>query len=404
MTGVRVAITGVGMVTPLGNNAAESWQGLVAGRSAVRWLTPEDHVHGMAGNGPPGMKRWFGAPVREIQTDEPRSVQFLNSAAQEAIAQANLHAGDLTQAGLVIGASKADLNWLDEAWREPPLASSHPFAWEPCAAAHLLANRLNCQGPVLHPVAACATGLTAIIRGAELIQQGTASVVLAGSVDAALHPGLLMSYQRLGVLASPGENPARCCKPFDEHRAGFAVGEGAAVVVLEAWDHARQRGAIPLAEWIGGGLASDPTGLTTIDSNGTALAELLQRLLKRLQLSAGDLDAVNVHGTATKMNDAAEAAALSQIFNHSCVAPLGWGLKGAIGHLMGAAGSVETAAAVLALAHQQWPATVNHEHTIADCPLRFRSETNDTSLRHVLKVSLGFGGHVAAGILRRAPR
>lgn len=412
MQPVRVAVTGVGLVTPLGWGREPTWRGLRDARSAVDWLTFPESAAGVASTplnpAAPVAPRWFGAAAtHESWGLRPSAHNMALAAARDAICQAQLDEEPrrLEQAAVVLGASKADMSWVDLAWRTP-VACSPVDLWralQPGAPAQLLAGLIGAQGQVLCPVAACASGLVAVIRGANLIQEGACSIALAGSADAALHPGLLASYRRLGVLADPGENPAGSCRPFDAERKGFAVGEGAGVLVLEDWNHAQRRGAQPLAEWIDGGLASDPTGLTTIDETGAPLAELVQRVLDRAQIRAKDVDAVQVHGTATRMNDEAEAAALRAVFRGVPRTPLGWGLKGAIGHLMGAAGSVESAACVLALHHHQWPATVNHRQPLPDCPLEFRQSTSDQRpLRTVLKLSLGFGGHLAAGVWRRA--
>jgi 3-oxoacyl-[acyl-carrier-protein] synthase II len=240
-----------------------------------------------------------------------------------------------------------------------------------------------------------------MIRSAELIRSGACQTALAGGTDASLHPGLLASYRRLGVLAQPGDDPTGCCRPFDRTRTGFAVGEGAGVIVLEEWEHALSRGAQPLAEWVDGRLGGDPSGLTLVDASGGALAGLVRRLLAAAELPPEQISCVCVHGTGTELNDSAESAALRQILgSHASGIPV-FGVKGALGHLMGAAGAVETAVSILAVRDQTFPGTANFRRADSGQGIHVQPETrNDVTISSLLKLSLGFGGQLAAGIIR----
>jgi len=421
----RIAITGIGLVTPLGLTREETWEGLLAGRRAVQWIDdapPENSL-------PIGRRhRLFGARVPLERSLTSRMACFARRAAREAVEQAGVSQAELRQAACVIGTSKIDLRHFDYWARQfSPAAShneederagfvpvgkvddlaSHPGPYEvlfPDSIASAVAADYQCEAAVLCPVAACATGLVSIIQAAHLIQDGHCPVALAGSADASLHSGLLASYRRLGVLAQPGEDPARCCRPFDESRTGFAVGEGAAILVLEDWQHARQRGASILAEWIDGIIASGCSDLIRIDRTGRDVAISLKRLLQRNALSPSQIDLVSVHGTATRLNDEVEAAAFADLFS-TCHAPVpAFGIKGAMGHLMGAAGTVELAASLLALVHQTIPPTVNLETqspAFQNMPLSFNAHTPPaTELRSLLKLSLGFGGTIAAALIQ----
>ncbi|MCA8995539.1 MAG: hypothetical protein KDA80_01075, partial [Planctomycetaceae bacterium] len=345
----RIAITGLGLVTPLAGDAERTWKRLLAGQTAGCWISPED----LGTTHPKLLKNicWFGAPVQGFHSARSRLIAFAEQATREAIEGAKLTTRELEHAVCVIGTSKPDLTAIDH--------SGYPFQdVYPSSAAHHVAALWNCQRGALAPVAACATGLLSVHRAAELIREGVSPIAIAGSTDASLHPGLLASYQRLGVLAAPGDSPGSCCRPFDQNRDGFLVGEGAGILVLEDWAHARARGANVLAEWIVGRCVSDPTGLTLIDSTGTPVVRCLEQLFQGTRVPARESIAINVHGTATELNDLAEGNAIRRFFKGN--PPNCFGIKGAIGHLMGAAGAVELVCCVLALRDQQIPVSANH--------------------------------------------
>ncbi len=383
----QVVVTGIGLVTPFGAGREISWSAIRDGRSAVDWFAADDR----SGSRPRRL-RWAGAsaPAELLASVEP-VVSMAVVAAREAMAHAGLT--DISEhGGCVIGTSKLGL-------RSFTRAVPHEF-W-PNAAALAVASNWDLRGPALCPVAACATGLVSLIRGTDLIRSGECGVVLAGSSDASLVPIVLGSFQRLGVLARGFEEPATACRPFDAERSGFVIGEGAAVMVLEDREHAVARGANILAEFVAAGLASDPSGLTQIDPDGTSLAWLIRDVLRRADVSLDEIDAINLHGTATRANDIAEARAVRSAFGSVAVRLACSSQKGAIGHLLGAAGSVESAFAVLALRDQVVPPTINLRTPDPQCDLDYvPNESRPMRLRNVLKLSLGFGGHVAVGLFR----
>ena len=398
----RIAITGIGLVTPLGLDAETTWNSLLQGSTAGRWLEliPSEQRSAW---------RQFGAPVQlehaAIEKPLPKSIQFALRAAHEAIDQAQLTDTDLAAAGCVIGTSKADFEAVDRtlsSLRHRVDQDPNLSALFPSTPATEVAHCYRMGGPQLCPVAACATGLVSLIRAANLIRHGTVKSVICGSTDASLHSGLLASYRRLGVLAQPHDDPSAACRPFDRHRTGFLVGEGAGMFVIEDWQSALARGATPLAEWIDGQIGSDPTGITQISESGIGLTQVVRRLLDRNGRRPKDIRAVSYHGTATRMNDLAEANALSRLCGGAHHVPIGFGIKGAIGHLMGAAGAVETAVSVLALQHQQLPPTANFSAPDPDCPISVTNHATEFgNAEYLLKTSLGFGGHLAVGLLKR---
>ncbi len=440
-----VVITGIGMVTPLGVTRESTWSALLAGTRAGAVLCPARL--GPAWEGIAPSPTWRGCPVPRTWDDagEPIIGDAL-IAAREAVAHAHLDRVDPERWGCVMGASKGGMHmavplfakqWLSRqrnlarvaaggvddlvtSFLEPPDrldADVGQAAWNglpenalmqiwPDAPSTAIAREFNIRGPVLAPAAACATGLVSLIRGAELIRSGVCDVVLCGSSDASLQPSLLASYRRLGVLARRGD-PQTACQPFDKDRQGFLVGEGAAVIVIESRAHAEQRGATPLAEFVAGRTFSDGAGVAGLDESAEGLSRAIEGVTQAGGLTAAEVDLINLHGTGTAQNDRTEVAALARVLAGKRMRGVCCAVKGAIGHLMGAAGSVETALAILSLRDQVAPPTTNLRSYAADleeiCPLTFTGEApTPRRIDTVLKTSLGFGGPVAAVLLRRA--
>jgi 3-oxoacyl-[acyl-carrier-protein] synthase II len=399
-----VLLTGLGLVTPLGGDRDSSWRRLLAGEVAVRPLIADglgQLVEGSAaGRDPAG---WVGAPA--VGVAEPRSAEpvvgLALRAAREALADAGL-AGDATldreRCGCVVGTSKGGLVSVRralhgdvDAWATVP----------PAAAAQAVAREARFGGPLLCPVLACATGLAALVRGAELVRDGTCDLVLAGSSDASLLDVVVGSFRRLGVHASGGR--AARCRPFDARRDGFVVGEGAAIVVLESADHAQRRGAEACAEWLGGRTYGDATGLMQLDPEGSALVRAIDDTLRAAGRDREEVTAAFLHGTGTPTNDLVETRALHRAFGDHARRIVGCGVKGSIGHLLGAAGSVETALAVQALRDGVVPPTTGLDERDPACDLDLAPVARPFDAGLVLKTSLGFGGHVAVGLLGPAP-
>lgn len=409
--GRQVVVTGIGLVTPFGVGREISWSAIRAGRSAFDWFEPEDRSNSRSRR-----LRWAGAsaPAELLVSSEP-VVAMAVVAAREAVTHAGL--ADISErSGCVIGTSKLGLRSFARAvghvsnvpGQQATIQQNRdghvknvPHEYWPNSAALAVASEWNLRGPALCPVAACATGLVSLIRGADLIRSGECDVVLAGSSDASLVPIVLGSFQRLGVMARGFEEPSTACRPFDADRSGFVVGEGAAVLVLEDREHAVARGANILAEFVAAGMASDPSGMTQVDPDGTSLAWLIRDVLRRANVSPEEIDAINLHGTATRANDIAETRAMRAAFGSAADRVACSSQKGAIGHLLGAAGSVESAFAVLALRDQVVPPTINLRTADPKCDLDYvANEARPLWLHNVLKLSLGFGGHVAVGLFR----
>jgi 3-oxoacyl-[acyl-carrier-protein] synthase II len=404
----RIAVTGIGLVTPHGAGVDASWEGLRSGRLAVRELTLEELLPEgaplLAAEGP-WRDGWAGAPAvcgEEQESCGEPAIGLSLRAAAEAAGAARLHAVDPLRRACIFGTSKGGLQTF--ARLRVDRGASESDLWRmvpPGAAAEEIARRLDCRGPLLAPVAACATGLVAMIRGVGLLRSGDCDVALAGAGDASLQLPALASFRRLGVQADLSSGAERACRPCDARRSGFLVGEGAGAVVLERYDDAVRRGAPILAEWVDALERCDPAGLTVLPRDPECLVRLIRDLLRRCRLEPKGIQGVSLHATGTRMNDAYETQALSGVFGDSG-SPLGFGLKGGIGHLLGAAGSVETVASICALRDQRLPPTVNLDHPAPDCPFPLTGAVaQPRRLEHLLKISLGFGGHLAACVLRR---
>jgi len=409
----RIVITGIGMVTPAGPDRESTWRNLCEGHTFTRRLNPVDFAFtGEEVERFESVLQLAGAPAQLTAPSagdrDDRVVQLARRAAEEALidARLTLPLKCPERAAAVVGTSKGGLRTFTRAWKErignrPP----ERFWWNqfvPDAAARSIAERYDLRGAALCPVAACATGLVSISRGAALISQGRCDVVLAGSSDASLHPALLPSFRRLGVLAQTGDDPARACRPFDRTRSGFLVGEGAAILVLERASTALSRSVAPYAELLSAEMAADPAHLTRLDPDPASLVRLIREVLGRAEIAPDEIDYVGLHGTATRQNDLCETRALHQGLGPAARAVSCSSLKGAIGHLLGAAGSVESAVTLLAMRDDLVPPTANLRDPDPECDLDFTPiKGRRRTLETALKLSLGFGGHLAAAIFRK---
>jgi 3-oxoacyl-[acyl-carrier-protein] synthase II len=420
----RVVVTGIGLVTPLGADRETTWQRLLTGATATRWLDDAAIIQALPAPiaGAPAA-RWDADAETARRQDAEVGQEALKSvsvvgepivalavrAAEESLAdsQLELAAVDRRRVGCVVGTSKGGLRTFAQAFQarngrhDGQISPDWWLQFLPNAPAALLANRFDLQGPLLCPVAACATGLTSLARGAGLIRDGHCDVVLAGSTDASLLPAVLASFRRLGVLARGFDDPASACRPFDRHRTGFVIGEGAAVLIFERLEHALARRAHPYAEWLADGAAADVAGMTQVDPSADGLSWLIRDVLRRARLDAKEMSYINLHGTGTVPNDLCETRAVKNAFGRAAHTIRCSSAKGALGHLLGAAGSVETALTLLAMRDGIVPPTANLRDPDPACDLDYTpAKAHPQRIDTALKLSLGFGGHLAAAAMR----
>jgi len=368
----RVVITGTGAVSALGGTPDALWQGLLADRSGIRRL--------------PRLAA-MGLPVTtggEIGMEAPA-----DRAIADALAEAGLEAAGC---GLVWGAG---LDTFELTGGDLSLgAAGSTFA--------TLAAPFG--GPRRMIAVACASSTQALGEAALLVRRGRVEACVAGGSSAMLSPFYLLGFARLGAVALDrgGDDPAAVCRPFDRRRQGFALADGAAALVVESYDSARRRGAGMLAELVGFGSSQDAFDLNRPPPDGAGAELAARRALDDASLDAGEIDAVNAHGTATLVGDRAEAAALRRLLNAEWRRTPVSSAKGAIGHAMAAAGALEAIVACRTCATGLVPPTVNLRHPDPDCDLdHVIAEPRDAGARTVLSLSLGMGGQNAAVVLRR---
>lgn len=395
----RPVITGTGLWCAAGWSVDKTWESLLAGESAV-----------VEYRGPLA-DRW---PGRYFSAGEPTGAYGPHHIAiEQALQQAKLELRTLEdrfephncQIGFVFGASKGRMVSSPTPAEESldGLVADHPlYPWPPGSMGNDLREHLAITGPATCPVAACASGLVAIIQATQWVEWGQCEIVIAGSADYSLTRSVIASYRRLGVLSNWAGEASAACRPFDRDRSGFVIGEGAGVLIVESAASAATRDAKPLAAIAGYDHRTDPTGLVESDPEGRAIAYVVESAVRRAGLDVSDIDVVCCHGTGTVLNDRAEARALRTVFGARLDDVPCFSLKGAIGHTLGASGSVETALCVKMLSEQTVPPHVNAENVDPECPIGpLSASAVRTSIRHVLKLSYGFGGHVAAMVLSK---
>jgi len=408
----RVVVTGVGLITPLGNDAATTWQNAIAGHSGIRLLDNADAL-GLEPTAV-GEVRDFSpegvVPAKQLRHME-RGTQMAAVAALEAVSDAGLSHGIPlgSRTGIAFGASLGGSRLIESqavASQEEVAARVRPYTLPNMLAdapSGHIAIILGATGPNMAVLSASASGASAIGEAAEIIRRGDADVMVAGASEAPLTPVRLATFAAMRAMARPGDNPAAACKPFDLNRTGFVVAEGAGALVLESLDHARARGVPAYAELAGYGSADDAFDMVASDPEGGGTIRSMIMALHKADLSPQAIGYINAHGTASRMNDRVETLAIKQVFG-----PQAYGLaisstKSMTGHLMGAAGAVEAALSVLALHHALLPPTINYEAPDPECDLDYVPNIARPvqDLSAVLSQSIGLGGHNASLIFRR---
>ena len=405
----RVAITGLGAVTPIGNDAKTTWESALAGRSGIdfiRSFDASDFPVRVAGEvkdfDPSGL-----APPKEVRRLE-RNVLLSLAAAKEALADAGIEPdGDRT--GIVFGSAIGGvIGILEQAdvLRERGADRVSPFFLPNVlvdSASGQLAISLGIRGPNYAVVSACATGSHAVGEAAELIKRGDADTVLAGGAEACMHPLILAGFCAMRGLAAEDEDPPRASRPFDATRAGFVMGEGAAVLVLEDLDAARARGAEIYAEVLGYGASNDAHHMAQPEPEAVGVAEMMRRALRRAGVDPERVGYVNAHGTSTPLGDAAETRAIKQVFGDHAYRLAVSSTKSMTGHCFGAAGAIEAMMCALALRHQVLPPTINYRNPDPECDLDYvPNEAREVDgLEVALSNAMGLGGHNGCVLLGR---
>ena len=407
----RIVVTGLGAVTPLGNDVPALWDGLLAGRSGVGPITLFD---------PSNLDVRIAAEVKGFDAEalfgrrearrNDRFTLFALEAARQAVADARLsfdtHNRD--RIGVLIGSGIGGVLTLTEAYSlmlESGPRRVSPFLIPmimPNAASAAVAIAHGLRGPNIAVVSACATGSHAIGEAAEMIRRGDAEAFLCGGSEAAIHPIAIAGFNNMGALSRRDDDPARASRPFDAARDGFVLAEGAAVLLIESLDHARARDAHIYGELVGYAATADAFHITAPEESGQGAALAMQLALQRAGLPPTAVDYVNAHGTSTPLNDRIETAAIRTVFGPHADRLAVSATKSMIGHLMGAAGAVEAIACLKSLESGWVHPTINYETPDPQCDLDYvPNQARRIEPQVVLSNSFGFGGHNACLIFRR---
>lgn len=407
----RVVITGLGCISPVGNDVPTMWANILAGRSGVGYITHYDTSEFKCKIAAE-VKDFDGAALfggREARRMD-RYTQFALAASMQAVADARLEIDDANRdrIGIIIGTGIGGLGTLFEQMqvfvdRGPQRVS--PFLVPmmlPDSAAGMIAIHLGVRGVNMAVVTACATGTNAVGEAAEAIRRGQADAVLAGGSEAVIVPIAMAGLGVMTALSNNNAEPERASRPFDLHRDGFVMGEGSAVLVLESLEHARAREATILAEVTGYGSTNDAFHISAPAENGAGAALCMRRALDQAGLDLTSIDYINAHGTSTQLNDKSETAAIKTVFGEQAYNIPISSTKSMTGHLLGAAGALEATVAVKVLQDGVLPPTINYETPDPDCDLDYvPNAARPARVAHVMSNSFGFGGHNATIILSK---
>src|SRR3989475_3653176 len=405
----RVAVTGLGAVTPIGNDVRSTWEAAIAGRSGIDWIRSFD-----PGDSPVRI----AAEVKDFdpsQVASPKDVRKLErnvllslGAAHEAMGDAGLNGFDPMRVGVVFGTAIGGVSGIleQEEIRRGRGADRVSPNFLPNvlvdSASGQIAISLGVRGPNYAVVSACATGSHAIGEGAELIKRGDADAVFAGGAEACMHPLILAGFAAMRGLAVENEDPPLASRPFDATRAGFVMGEGACVLVLEELEAARARGAKIYAEVLGYGASNDAYHMAQPDPESFGVSEMMRAALRRANVEPERVGYTSAHGTSTPLGDAAETKAIKDVFGDHAYKLAVSSTKSVTAHCFGAAGAIEAMMCVLAVHHGVLPPTINYEHPDPACDLDYvPNEAREMQVEVALSNAMGLGGHNACVLVGR---
>ena len=411
----RVVVTGLGAITPLGNDVASYWQGLVNGVSGAAPITKFNAEK---------FKTQFACEVKGfdalefIDRKDARKMdlfsQYAVVSADEALQDAGLAGEEATvnhdRVGVIWGSGIGGFQtFMNEAQNfhggdGTPRFSPFfiPMMISDIAAGHI-SMRHGFRGPNFCTVSACASGTNAMIDAFNYIRLGKADVMVTGGSEAAVTEGGIGGFNALKALSTRNDDPARASRPFDSTRDGFVLGEGAGAVILEEYEHAKARGAKIYCEMVGGGMSADAHHLTAPHPEGLGARNVMAAALEDAGMAPEDVDYVNVHGTSTPLGDVAETKAIQQVFGDQAYKMNISSTKSMTGHLLGAAGAIEGIACILAIQNGVVPPTINFEHPDEqlDPDLNFTfNKAQERTVRAALSNTFGFGGHNASVLFK----
>lgn len=399
----RVVVTGLGAVTPLGNTKDEFWRRLVAGESGIGPITAFDASD---------FSTHFAAEVKDFDSEAllgkrearrlDRFAQYAVVAAREAIEDAQLPQDDAfkERVGSVLGTG---IGGILTFWHNSDIANKNgtwskvtpffiPMLMANAAPAHI-SMLYGFRGPFFSAASACASANDALVTAYNMIQCGDAVAMIAGGTEATISPLALGGFCSMKALSTRNDEPTKASRPFDRERDGFVLAEGAGILILENYDHAKARGAKIYCEMLGYGQSADAYNLVAPDPASRGVELALRRSLEKSSISAGEVDYINAHGTSTPQGDVAESQAIARVFGADAKLAVS-STKSMHGHALGAAGGIEGVATALSLRDDVMPPTINYDFPDPDCTLDYvPNVARKATVNIALSNSFGFGGH-----------
>ncbi|CAN5762723.1 beta-ketoacyl-ACP synthase II [soil metagenome] len=406
----RVFITGMGALTPIGNDVQTFWQNLLIGKSGATKLTLFE-TGDMPYNIACEVKNFDPQDYmdRKAARRVARSTQFAVAVAKQALADADfkIDASNWNNVGVLMATGGGGITEMEFATEE--MVAKGWRSVGPFVVPSIMANAVSCvvsietgaRGPIMTSTAACASGHYSIIEGYHFLQRGEADVIIAGGAESAVSMLTMSAFGRMGPLSSRFDDPEHACRPFSVDRDGFVCGEGACALILETEEHARQRGAHIYAEVLGGRLTGDAYHITAPDPEGDGAARALAGALKNSHLQTTDIDLVFAHGTGTSLNDAGEAKALKRVFGEHIRDMKITSIKSMVGHALGAAGAQAAVAAVCSLREGIVPPTINYTpDPQIDIPI-VGNVAQKIDAQTAIINAFGFGGQNVVAVLKK---
>jgi len=405
----RVVITGMGAVTPLGNNVTDFWQGLIQGESGLDKVTRFD-----LGDIPTqiaGEVKDFNPSLymdrKEVRRMD-RFTQYAVAAAKMALEDADLDISKVSsdKVGVVLGSGIGGMATLEEqieVRRVKGPGRVSPF-FVPMMISNMAAGQIaiifGATGPNLTIVTACASATNAIGEAFKIIQRGSAEVMIAGGTEAPITPMAFAGFCSMKAMSCQNEHPQKASRPFDQKRDGFIMGEGSGLVILESLESAQKRNAHVYAEVLGYGATADAFHITAPAPGGVGAAKAMLAAIIDAGIQPDEVDYINAHGTSTWLNDKYETMAIKEVFGEHAGKLAISSTKSMTGHLLGAAGGIEAIATALAIVHDLIPPTINYEYPDPECDLDYvPNKARKLPVQYALSNSLGFGGHNATILL-----
>jgi 3-oxoacyl-[acyl-carrier-protein] synthase II len=408
----RVVVTGLGVISALGNDVPGFWEALKAGKSGIDKLTSFDasrfdsRIAGEVKGFDPGL---YGMSSKDIRRMD-KFVQYAVAAATQAIKSSglDLNKEDKTRIGVLVGSGIGSLHIIEEEYKV--YLEKGPSKLSPFLIPMLIVNEASgyvaitfgLKGPNSCVATACASGSHAIGDAFKILERGDAEVMVCGGTESCITALGVGGFCALKGLSTRNDEPQRASRPFDRERDGFVMAEGCGLVVLETLEHARRRNAPILAEITGYGMSCDAYHITAPDPEGDGAARAMKEALKDAQVKSEEVDYINAHGTSTKLNDKIETLAIKKALGAHAKKVMVSSTKSMTGHLLGAAGGLEFIVCCLAIKDGVAPPTINYEYPDPDCDLDYVPNTaRKAKVEVCMSNSLGFGGHNATLILRK---